>query len=244
MRRIRCHVDAQLGPGARLRLPEASTQHLLRVLRLGTGDEVLLFNGDGSDYRARLLDAQRRGAEVEVLAVEAAAAESPLRITLGQALARGEKMDLVLQKATELGVAALVPLVSERSEVRLDAERAARRMHHWRGVVAAACAQSGRARLPPLSDPAPLASFATTHVEAGPRLILDPGATGGLDALPEAPESLTLLIGPEGGWSERERELLASAGYTGLRLGPRVLRTETAGLAAIAVLQQRFGDLG
>jgi 16S rRNA (uracil1498-N3)-methyltransferase len=170
--------------------------------------------------------------------------ESPLRIILLQGIARGEKMDWILQKATELGVAALVPVASERSEVKLSGERATKRHAHWRSVVVAACEQSGRARVPDVAAPESLAAALARLPGNGLRLTLDPGADIGLAGLP-APEAATCIvaIGPEGGWSPRDRALLADAGFTGLHLGPRILRTETAGMAAIAALQARFGDL-
>ena len=244
MRRVRIFVEAPLAAGASVTLAEAATQHLVRVLRLGVGDPVVLFNGDGRDYPAELTGVARKGAGARVLSHGVpAAAESPLRITLGQALARGEKMDWILQKATELGVAAIVPLLSERTEVRLDAERTDRRLAHWRGVLSAACEQSGRAVLPSLAAPLPLERFAAEAGDAA-RLVLDPEAGARLSELPPGLPALTLAVGPEGGWSERERDALRVAGFTGLRLGPRVLRTETAGIAAVSALQALLGDLG
>ncbi len=245
MRTIRCHVDAPLAVGTTLALPEETTTHLLRVLRLSVGDAVRLFNGDGHDYAARLLSAGKRGADVEVTARHAVATESPLRLVLAQGVARGEKMDLVLQKATELGVAAIVPLLTERTEVKLDGDRADKRLAHWRGVVASACEQCGRAVLPQVSAPLPLATWAAAGGH-GAGLVLDPrgGVSLGEVPAPAAGKTLTLVAGPEGGLSERDLATLRAAGFTGLRLGPRVLRTETAGLAAIAALQARHGDLG
>ncbi len=168
--------------------------------------------------------------------------ESPLAITLAQGIARGEKMDLILQKATELGVARIAPVLTERTEVKLDAGRADKRAAHWRGVLAAACEQSGRARLPELLAPQPLGHFlageASTH-----RLVLDPGATATLAGLALQPgASLCLLVGPEGGLSERDLAAARAAGFTGLGLGPRILRTETAALAAVAGLNALYGD--
>lgn len=245
MRRIRIHVDAPLQPGARVALPETAAQHLLRVLRLASGDPVVLFNGDGFDYPARLGSTARRGADAEVSArTPPAAPESPLTLTLAQAVARGEKMDWVLQKATELGVGAIVPLQSERTEVRLDAERAARRMQHWRGVVVAACEQCGRAVVPTLVEPVGLDRFAADASYPQPRLLLDPDGEHAIGALPADLAAATLAVGPEGGWSERDLEILRAGGFRGMRLGPRVLRTETAGPVALAALQARFGDLG
>jgi 16S rRNA (uracil1498-N3)-methyltransferase len=214
------------------------------VLRLAAGDEVVLFNGDGGDYGARLRSAAKRGAEAEVHSRRDAGRESPLRITLAQGIARGEKMDLVLQKATELGVAALAPIVTERTEVKLDGERTGKRLAHWRGVLAAACGQSGRARLPTLSEPAALATYAAGE-SADLKLVLDPQGSLSLATLPLQPgQSIALVVGPEGGLSERDLATLHAAGFQGLKLGPRILRTETAGLTAIAALQTLHGDLG
>ena len=244
MRTTRVHIDRPLAPGAVVTLPEDATTHLLRVLRLGPGALVRLFNGDGHDYEARLVGTARRGAEAEVVAAVAVDTETPLRITLAQGIARGEKMDLVLQKATELGVAAFAPVVTERTEVKLDAERAGKRLAHWQGVVAAACGQSGRAVLPEVAAPVSLAQYAATET-ATVKLVLDPRGGGGIRDLalpPGAP--VALVAGPEGGLSERDLATLRAAGFAGLRVGPRVLRTETAGLAAIAALQALYGDLG
>lgn len=244
MRTIRCHLDQPLAVGQRVQLPEHASVHLLRVLRLAPGDQVMLFNGDGHDYAARLLSAAKRGAEAEVLSRSVVPRESKLHITLVQGLARGEKMDLVLQKATELGVAAFVPVFTERTEVKLDAERAAKRMAHWQGVVAAACEQSGRAVLPTITEPVALAVYAGAGGD-GMKLALDPEGELGLGSLAPVPgENITLVIGPEGGLSSRDLATLRAAGFRGLRLGPRILRTETAGLAALAALQALHGDLG
>ena len=243
MRIIRSHVDQPLAVGQRITLPEDSSLHLLRVLRLEPGDAVTLFNGDGHDYTARLLTAAKRGAEAEITGRDPVPRESPLRITLVQGVARGEKMDLVLQKATELGVDGFTPVVTERTEVKLDAERAEKRMAHWRGVVAAACEQSGRAVLPRLVQPTALANYAGAET-ADIKLVLDPQGDVGLAGVsPQPGQSIALVVGPEGGLSERDLATLRAAGFRGLRLGPRILRTETAGLAAVAALQALYGDL-
>src|SRR5690606_21850683 len=173
MRTIRCHVDAPLQPGLTVELPESAAAHVVRVLRLGVGDALVLFNGDGHDYPATLVEAGKRGARAEVGGQVPVTNESPLRITLAQGVARGEKMDWVLQKATELGVAAIAPILSERTEVKLDAERADKRLAHWRGVLASACEQCGRARLPDLAAPTPLANWAAAAPD-GLKLALDP----------------------------------------------------------------------
>ena len=244
MRVNRAYVDGSLAVGMRRALPESAAAHLLRVLRLGVGDGCVLFNGDGNDYDARIVAAHKRGGEVEITGERPVASESPLRIVLLQGIARGEKMDWIVQKATELGVAGFVPVNSDRSEVRLDGERAARRLAHWRSVVVAACEQSGRANVPEVASPQPLAAALPHLPQGGLRLILDPEAGDGIATLPEpGVDPVVIAIGPEGGWSPRDRTVLAGAGFIGVRLGPRILRTETAGMAAIVALQSRFGDL-
>lgn len=243
MRTIRCHVDQPLAPGGVATLSETATGHLVRVLRLGVGDAIVLFNGDGHDFAARLVSVGKRGAEAEVTDARPVANESPLRITLAQGIARGEKMDWVLQKGTELGVAAFAPVSTDRTEVKLDAERAAKRLAHWQGILVSACEQCGRARLPRLAEPLSLAAYAAAE-PAPMKLVLDPTAELGLHdlSLPAAAE-VALLVGPEGGLSERDLATARAAGFKGLRLGPRILRTETAGVAAIAALQAVYGDL-
>jgi len=243
MRLTRVFVDQPLAPGVEAALGGEVAAHLVRVLRLQVGDPCVLFNGDGRDADAVLVECGKRGAVARVRAVRDVDVESPLHITLLQGVARGEKMDLILQKATELGVAGFVPVFSERSEVRLEGERADKRLAHWQGVVHSACGQSGRARVPAVAPPRPLAE-ALQALPDGPRLMLDPAAPLAMrDALPPAAPGCVLAIGPEGGWSSRDAMQLAGAGFSGVRLGPRVLRTETAGLAAIAALQAVHGDL-
>ncbi|WP_313928060.1 16S rRNA (uracil(1498)-N(3))-methyltransferase [Pseudoxanthomonas sp.] len=243
MRLTRCHVDAPLSVGTSLALPETAANHLARVLRLPEGDACVLFNGDGHDYDARLTAISKRGVVADIVVARAIDNESPLRVILLQGIARGEKMDLILQKATELGVAAIIPVMAERTEVKLDAERTEKRVAHWRSVIASACEQSGRARLPSLSAPASLADAARDVGTGATKLTLDPTGDVALATVEIASGAVVVAIGPEGGWSPRDRDTLSAAGFTGLRLGPRILRTETAGLAAIAALQSRFGDL-
>jgi len=243
MRVTRCHVDLPLPLGSKVVLPESAAAHLVRVLRLREGDGCVLFNGDGNDCAARIAAAGKREVVVEILSIDPVDNESPFRITLLQGIARGEKMDLILQKATELGVAHVMPVLAERTEVKLDAERTAKRMSHWGSVIVSACEQSGRAQVPALDAPATLAAAATALADDCMKLTLDPQGEQSLQSLPPPPAGVAIAIGPEGGWSPRDRETLRTAGFEGLRLGPRVLRTETAGLAAIAALQARFGDL-
>ena len=244
MRLTRVHVAVPLAPGNEIALPEGAATHLSRVLRLGVGDACVLFNGDGRDYPARIVAAGKRELRVAIELAIVVERESPLRLVLLQGIARGEKMDLILQKATELGVSAVLPLRSQRSEVKLDDARAGKRHAHWQSVVIAACEQSGRAVVPPVGAPGSLPAVLAALPAGGLRLLLDPDGALSLPALQLPPATPVLLaVGPEGGWSPVDREHLGAAGFQGLRLGPRILRTETAGLAAISALQARFGDL-
>lgn len=246
MRIPRCFVHQPLHVGDAVDLPAPACEHLLRVLRLAQGAPLILCNGDGMDYHAQLAQIDRRGARARIERAQANLAESPLRIVLVQALARGEKMDWVVQKATELGVAAIAPVITERTEVRLDAERAQRRLAHWQGVALAACEQSGRASIPEIAAPIALAHHLGGLTDDGLRLVLDPegqAITGLLaEHAPDGIRTLRIVIGPEGGLSERDLAQLRAAHFVGWRLGPRILRTETAGLAALAVLQALAGD--
>jgi len=245
MRVTRSYIDHPLTVGQTLSLPEDAANHLVRVMRLREGDGCVLFNGDGQDYSATLVVVGKRDAQVRIEAATALDNESPLHITLLQGIARGEKMDLILQKATELGVGAIVPVNAERTEVKLDAARAEKRVAHWNNVVTSACGQSGRARIPQVGPPLSLAQAAAALPADTLRLTLDPQGAHRLSTLQAAPSGgIVIAIGPEGGWSPRDRDQLAAAGFQGLQLGPRILRTETAGLAAIAALQARLGDLG
>jgi len=243
VRVTRSYVDMPLQVGDEIVLPDAVSTHLLRVLRMQAGDACVLFNGDGLEFDARILAVGKRETRAGILAARAVDLESPLQITLLQGIARGDKMDWILQKAVELGVVRIVPVSSDRSEVKLDAQRADKRLAHWRGIVVSACEQSGRARVAVVEPPQSLAN--ATLQRTGRGFLLDPFAPGSLASLGGASlAACTIAIGPEGGWSPRDREQLHAAGFEGLRLGPRVLRTETAGIAAIAALQAMHGDLG
>ncbi len=244
MRVPRIHVPQPLVSGRDVELPAQAGDHLARVLRLERGHPVRLFDGRGREFAAELTSLAKRAVTARVLdAISGPDRESPLRITLAQGIARGEKMDWILQKATELGVARIVPLVTDRTEVRLDAERAARRLAHWQAVITSACEQCGRSQLPGLDPPIRLGDWAASVAgAAGLRLALDPGGSESVRALAIDREA-TLAVGPEGGLADHDLGLLAQAGFRGLRLGPRVLRTETAGVAALAALQAIHGDL-
>jgi 16S rRNA (uracil1498-N3)-methyltransferase len=243
MRNIRIHVDLPLAVGTEWSLPAQAGEHVARVLRLVAGDSLTLFNGDGSDDAATIQSVGKRDVAVRVDARQELANESPLPLILAQGVARGEKMDLIVQKATELGVVRIVPLLTERSEVKLDAARAEKRLVHWRAVAASACEQSGRARLPEIAPALPLSGWLHSLADDGAlRLALLPEATRASRELRFTAAGGVLVVGPEGGLGERDISALTAAGFEGLRLGPRILRTETAGLAALAALQALHGD--
>jgi 16S rRNA (uracil1498-N3)-methyltransferase len=249
MRLTRVFVDAPLAQGGQIALPEDAARHVARVLRLGVGDALRLFNGHGGEFEA-IIDSVRREAVCARIGLHhAVERESPLPVVLLQGIARGEKMDLILQKATELGAHSFVPLKMLRSTVRLDEQAARKRQQHWQAVVASACEQSGRNTVPRVWDP--VAFEQCLQPAAGLRLLLSPGeeAQPLSKLLVEAaapgrrPDRIELLVGPEGGFDPSETAAALSAGFRSCRLGPRVLRTETAGLAALAALQTLAGDL-
>lgn len=243
MRVTRLFIDHALQAGMTVLLPPALSHHLVVVLRSREGQPVALFNNTGLEAQATLLAADKRGATVRIEQVQEQNRESPLVIHLAIGISRGERMDFVLQKSTELGVAQVTPLWCDRTEVRLDADRQTKRVQHWQQVMTSACEQSGRTRLPVLNPPCASHAF-IAQAEAQYRLVLQPDHTrlpfGGLPK----PASILLLIGPEGGLSAEEVSAAETAGYRSWTLGPRVLRTETAPLAALSVLQYLWGDFG
>jgi 16S rRNA (uracil1498-N3)-methyltransferase len=241
MRRSRIYTTKTLAVGGSVALEQRVEHYLSRVLRLGDGDEITLFNGDGKDYSACLSQAGRGGLCASITGSIEPANESPLAITLVQAIGRGERMDSALQKATELGVARIRPITSERVGVKLDEKKRARRLEHWQGVVISACEQSGRATVPVVQ---PLIGLQEWLGEESPglRMVLEPQAMQPLSAVQYGGGPVAVVIGPEGGFSDREIEAMQAAGVVRVSLGPRVLRTETAGPAAIAVLQTLGGD--
>ncbi|WP_208279892.1 16S rRNA (uracil(1498)-N(3))-methyltransferase [Massilia oculi] len=239
----RFYCPQPLAAGLTIDLPEAVAHHL-HVVRLQPGAALTLFNGEGGQYRATLLETGKRRATATVDAFEEIEAEPPYPVTLAQGLPEGSKMDWIVEKAVELGVAAIQPLAAQRSVVRLSGERAEKRQAHWQGVIVAASEQCGRnrlARLHPLLDVQPwLAAPAE-----GVRILLSPRATQSLAgwARDHAPQPVTFLIGPEGGLTPQEETAAVAAGALSLSMGPRVLRTETAGLAALAVLAGAWGGM-
>lgn len=237
----RVYVPGPLVAGRALALPPAAARHVAQVLRLSAGAAVVLFDGTGGEYDAVLDAVERRMVHVRVVAHRAVERESRLALTLAQCVSKGERMDYAIQKAVELGVTRILPVLSARSVVKLDAVRWERKLDHWRGIIIAACEQCGRNRVPELAPAVPLPGWLASG--DGLRLVLAPTARDGVGALTPAP-AVSLLVGPEGGLSEEEIALARQHGCTPVRLGPRVLRTETAGVAALAVLQAVWGDLG
>lgn len=241
MRIPRIFHPRPLSPHSRIALDESAARHVAKVLRLGNGATLRLFDGQGGEYPALIEEIGKREVIVALGEHAPIEVESPLMVTLAQGISKGERMDFTVQKAVELGVQRIVPLDTERSVVNLKGERRERKLEHWRGVIISACEQCGRNTLPELLPMQSLASWLETP-QAGLPLLLDHRADSRIATL-DKPQALTLLIGPEGGLSEKEREQAYAAGYTGLRLGPRVLRTETAALTALAAMQSHWGDL-
>jgi 16S rRNA (uracil1498-N3)-methyltransferase len=242
MRVSRVYAEVPVGGRVQLELGGTAANHVARVLRLRPGDPLILFDDAGGEYTATVEALTRDAVRVTVGAYLDVNRESPLHVTLAQGISRGERMDVVVQKATELGVQRIVPILAERTVVRLNAAQAANRLRHWRAIAIAACEQCGRNRLPEITPPMSLQDFLVSDYPAGLRLVLSP--EGGLTARElRASPAATLLIGPEGGLSDAERSAALAAQFTGMMLGPRILRTETAALAALAVIQQQLGDL-
>ena len=243
MRLNRVYVGAPLVTGAPAVLAGDAANHIGRVLRLRPGDPLLLFDGHGGEYSAKVNEIQGAKVIVQVGEHRAIERESKLHITLLQGIARGDRMDTIVQKATELGVARLVPVMTERSVVKLSSHNAHRKHAHWLAIAIAASEQCGRNRLVELTQPQTVADAISRECAPDSQcLMLEPDAASTLLAAAERVKSLTLLIGPEGGLSSLESETATRAGFTPGRLGPRILRTETASLAAIAALQAIAGD--
>ncbi len=242
MRLTRVYIDAALEPGADIALAGNAAAHLLRVLRLRPGAELTVFNGRGGEYLGRITGVRRAEVMLSVGEHQAVERESPFALTLAQGVSRGERMDLVVQKATELGVSRLVPLLTERSIVRLDEEQIGRKSSHWRSIAIAACEQCGRNRVPEVSAPVHLTDY-VKRPDAATRLLLSQVSITSLMDVPRPGGAVTLLVGPEGGLTEPEHVAAMASGFMPVRVGPRVLRTETAAIAAVALLQGQWGDL-
>jgi 16S rRNA (uracil1498-N3)-methyltransferase len=243
MRVNRIFVDGPLQSGAQVALPSAGAYHVARVLRMRAGAALRVFDGTGSEFQAEIARVDGDAVTVSLGAAAQAAAESALRITLIQGVSRSERMDWALQKATELGVNAIAPVLTARSVVRLDSKQAEKKQAHWRGIVIGACEQCGRSRIPTVSAPTSLRDYFANVRKDGMRLVLSPSAPGSLAGIASLPSKVDLLIGPEGGLEDEELVAAQKAGFMPVRLGPRVLRTETAAVVALSVMQALWGDL-
>jgi 16S rRNA (uracil1498-N3)-methyltransferase len=240
MRISRIYTPAALASQQQLALDDKASHHLSKVLRLKVGAQLTLFNGNGQQYAAVISAIDKKTVTVETAEAELITNESPLHSHLGIAASRGDRMDWVMQKATELGVSAITPLISERSELKLTAERSEKKHQHWQQIIISACEQCGRNTLPQLNPAQKLLPWLQT-VEADKKLVLHHRTAKALDPN-QRPASVALLIGPEGGLSASEIQQAESHQFDALRLGPRVLRTETAPLVSLAIVQQLWGD--
>jgi len=243
MRTTRLYLDQPLSVGQEIELDERAHRHAVQVLRLRTGAAVVLFNGQGGEYQAELTVAEKRRSRVIITDFNDQDTRPALSVTLAQGVSKGDRMDYSLQKATELGVTVIQPVLTQRSQAPADARRLENRHEHWRGVIISACEQCGRNELPRLEPVLSLHPWLGRAREPGHALVLDPLADKALPGLPAPQGAVTLLIGPEGGLDEGEIATAHQQGFRGVRLGPRVLRTETAGVAALAVIQALWGDL-
>ncbi len=244
MRKTRIYVPSDLNEGASIRLEGEQARYMNKVLRLDAGANFILFNGKGGEFEARVERATRDSVDAQVGAFVDCGRESPLDVTLVQGLSRGERMDFTIQKAVELGVHAIVPVTTENSVIRLDGQRRARRLEHWRSIAINACQQCGRTRVPRIDAIANLDDWLANgfRPDADTGWVLLPGARLKPDALTQA-DHVALLIGPEGGLSDAEMARVTRSGLRPLSLGPRILRTETAAVAALTALQLKLGDL-
>jgi len=244
MGHTRLFVDRELSTGSELSLDADRARYLGRVLRLSAGDGLFVFNGSDGEFSATVTRLTRASASLQLGPAVETSTESPLKAHLVQGISRGERMDYVVQKATELGVKRITPVLTRHGVVKLDAERAGKRRDHWQSVAESACEQSGRIR-PPLIDP-PVglnAWFGARPADADLDLVLQPGAATPLTVLPAPQTKVCLLIGPEGGFSDSEYEDAEAAGFRAVSLGPRILRTETAAAAALSIVQSLWGDI-
>ena len=239
----RVHVAGPLAAGGSQTIQGDAANHITRVLRLERGDALIIFDGRGGEYAARIEEFRKGVVVVRVGDRTAVVRESPLSLTLAQGVSRGERMDWVVQKATELGVSRIVPVLTERTVVKLDANQAERKLLHWQGIATAACEQSGRDRIPAIDAPLALVEFLGGVGGHATRMLLSPTGSLRIAEVARRDGGIIVLIGPEGGLAETEQQAALAAGFTAVRMGPRVLRTETAAVAALTLLQHRFGDL-
>ena len=239
---LRVYYNNDIKSNSSIKLDAKASHHLVRVLRIKMGDALILFNGEGNEYTATLTAIENKHAIVNVMSEQPGQTESPLQLELGQGISRGERMDYTIQKSVELGVSKIVPLFTERCGVTLTDKRLENRLRHWRNVIISACEQSGRCIIPELATAQPLNTW-LTQKRNGLKLVCDPNAEKGLSDLPKTEKQVTVLIGPEGGLTDEEMQQEKNADFIGFSLGPRILRTETAAVAAVSLLQSHFGDM-
>lgn len=238
----RFFVPPPLAAGLDITLPKGAAHHAAQVLRLERGADLTLFDGEGGEYGAQIVRSSPRGVDVRVTERRAVERESPLRITLVQALIAAERMDYVVQKAVELGATAIAPVAGARCVTRLDSARAERKTEHWRQIAIASCEQCGRNRVPTVHAPRELAGWLRLPSAARLRLLLSPSSAESLRDIAAPAGELELLVGPEGGLAPEEEASALAAGFRAVKLGPRILRTETAGPAMLAALNALWGD--
>ncbi len=243
MKSPRLFVDQPLNIDDLVELNRDASKYMTRVLRRATGEALTLFNGDGMNYPATLAETTGKNALVRIVARQPNQTQSPLHITLVQSLAKGMKLDLVIQKASELGVARISPVSADRSVLQLENKRVDTRMEHWRGVAISACTQCHRSTLPDIDRPQTFKQWLAHSGDIKNRFLLHPTANYSLASVPNPGTECCVIVGPEGGFSDHEIATAADQGITRVSCGPRVLRTETAGFTALAILQSRFGDL-
>ena len=243
MRLTRVYVEAPVTAGKRVVVEGSAANHITRVLRLRSGDALTVFDGSGGEFGARIEEFRKDAVVVAVEEHRPLDRESPLTLTLAQGISRGERMDWIIQKATELGTSKIVPLFTKRSMVRLDERQAERKIQHWRAIAVAACEQCGRNKVPELVTPIDFFDVLPADSSGATRLLLSPTGDLRIEDLQDTAKAITVLIGPEGGLEDVEQEAALAAGFKAVRLGPRVLRTETAAIAALTIIQHHFGDL-
>ena len=251
----RVYVDSPVAAGKRVVVAGSAANHIARVLRLRSGDSLTVFDGTGGEFGGRIEEFRKDAVVVAVEEHRPLDRESPLPLTLVQGISRGERMDWIIQKATELGASRIAPVFTKRSVVRLDEKQAERKLQHWRAIAVAACEQCGRNRIPDLAAPVDFFDMLAGDPTGRPdsagridaagstRLLLSPTGDLRIDDLQDVGKGITVLIGPEGGLEDVEQEAAVTAGFKAVRLGPRVLRTETAAIAALTIIQRYFGDL-
>lgn len=240
MRIPRIYTPAPLALGDHFTIDGAAANHMLKVLRMEVGRQVVLFNGKGAEYPSTIISTQKKSLVLEINTEVIRSAESPLQIHLGQAISRGDRMDYSIQKAVELGVIDITPIFSQRSEMKLKGDRLEKKMQHWEGVIIAACEQCGRNKLPKLHPPKTVQQWGD-ELSCDLKLVLHHRAVTDLNSFNQ-PQSTALLIGPEGGLTDIEIDAAEHSGFSSVLFGPRILRTETAALCAISVLQAKWGD--